>query len=311
MSKKRIAVVALGGNALVKKGETISIPHQVRQVTQAMRNIIPLLKTYDLVITHGNGVQVGSILIRVEEAMGKAYALPLEVCVAESEGEIGYLIEQSLHNVLLEHKISKPVIGLLTEVIVDKNDPAFKHPTKPIGPWYTKKQAEQLQRKGFSMVYEAKRGYRRVVASPLPRKVENTDIIKKLVQNAIVIAVGGGGIPVVKEKNRMRGVPAVIDKDLASACLAKDIKADLLLILTGVKKVCLNYGTKKEQPLSKLTMKQAQFYLKQGHFPEGSMGPKIQAAINFLRNGGKKVVITHPSCVSKAMEGKEGTTITK
>ena len=195
-------MVALGGNALVKQGEEISIPNQLKHITEAMRHIIPLLKEYNIVITHGNGVQVGSILIRVEEALGKAYRLPLEVCVAESEGEIGYLIEQALHNALLEHNISKPVIGLLTEVIVDKNDPAFKKPTKPIGPWYTQEQAKELEKKGFKMVFEVKRGYRRVVASPKPVKVENGNIIKKLIEHAIVIAVGGGGIPVIKEGKR-------------------------------------------------------------------------------------------------------------
>ncbi len=307
--KKRIVVVALGGNALVKKGEQITIANQMKNVSEAMRHLIGILKDYNVIISHGNGIQVGEILIRVEEALGKAYTLPLEVCVAESEGELGYLIEHALHNVLLENHVHKPVISLLTEVIVDKNDPAFKHPTKPIGPWYNKEQAEKMQENGFNMVYEVKRGYRRVVASPTPKKVENSGIIKKLVRDAIVIAVGGGGIPVIKEGNRMKGVSAVIDKDLASACLAKDIKADLLLILTGVKNVYLNYGTNKEQPLSKLTIKQAQQYLKEGHFPEGSMGPKIQAAINFLKHGGKKVIITSPSCVEKALRGKEGTTI--
>lgn len=311
MQKKRSAVVALGGNALVKKGERISIPNQLKNVQEAMKNLLPIFQEYNTIISFGNGIQVGSILLRVEESLGKAYALPLEVCVAESEGEIGYLIEQALHKVLLMHHIRKPVVNLLTEVIVNKNDPAFKHPTKPIGPWYTKKQAQQLLKKGFKMVYEVRRGYRRVVASPKPLKVENSNIIKKLVRDAIVIAVGGGGIPVIKEHNSMRGVPAVIDKDLASACLARDIKADLFLILTGVKKVYLNYRTKKEKPLSQLTIKQAQNYLKQGHFPEGSMGPKILAAINFLKQGGKKVIITCPSCVSKALQGKEGTTITK
>lgn len=309
MSKKRIAVIALGGNALVKKGEEISIANQLKHVTQAMRHIIPLLKEYNIVITHGNGVQVGSILIRVEEALGKAYSLPLEVCVAESEGEIGYLIEQALHNALLEKNISKPVIGLLTEVLVNKNDPAFKHPTKPIGPWYTEEQAKEMKKKGFMMINEVKRGYRRVVASPQPMKVENSNIIKKLVEHAIVIAVGGGGIPVIKEGKKMKGVPAVIDKDLASARLAQDLKADLLLILTGVNKVCLNYGTKNEQPLSKLTIKQARQYLKEGHFPEGSMGPKIKAAIQFLQHGGKKVIITSPSKVQQALQGKEGTIV--
>ena len=303
-------MVALGGNALTKKGEKISIAHQLKHVTEAMQCLLPLLKQYNVVITYGNGVQVGSILIRVEEALGKAYTLPLEVCVAESEGEIGYLIEQAVHNVLLQHRISKPIVNLLTEVIVNKNDPAFKHPTKPIGPWYTKRQAQQLQKKGFEMVHEVKRGYRRVVASPKPVKVENANIIKKLVRDAIVIAVGGGGIPVVKGHNKMRGIPAVIDKDLASACLARDIKADLLLILTGVKKVSLSYGTKKEKPLSKLTIKHAQHYLKQGHFPEGSMGPKIEAAIKFLKHSGKKVIITSPYQVKKALQGKEGTIIT-
>lgn len=311
MSKKRIAVIALGGNALVNpKEKNSSISSQLKHVERALEPLFPLIKSHHVVICFGNGYQVGNILLRVEASLGKAYALPLEVCVAESEGEIGYLIEQALHNLLLKHHFTKPIVNLLTEVIVDPRDPSFKHPTKPIGPWYTRKQADRMKKKGFQMIHEAKRGYRRVVASPAPLNIENAPIIKQLLQHAIIIAVGGGGIPVIKERKKFRGASAVIDKDLAAARLAQDIGADFLLILTATNKVCLNYGKKNEQPLSTLTAKQAKHYLKEGHFPEGSMGPKIQAAINFLHHGGRKVIITSPSSASRALQGKDGTVIT-
>ena len=248
----------------------------------------------------------------MEEALGKAYTLPLEVCVAESEGEIGYLIEQTLQNKLTQHHKKHPVVSLLTQVIVDKKDPLFHHPTKPIGPWYTKAQAQKIQKKGLHMAEIEPGKFRRVVPSPRPIKIDDVEIIKDLLRkDAIVIAAGGGGIPVYEERGKLKGIAAVIDKDLASACLAKAVHADLFLILTGVKKVALNYGRKNQKNLSKLSIKEASKYLKEGHFPEGSMGPKIEASIDFLKHGGKKVIITHPSVVRQALQGKEGTQIMK
>ena len=309
---KRI-VVALGGNALTKKGEKISIKNQLKHIDNAVNDIVTLAKQgHELVITHGNGPQVGNILIRVEEALGKAYNLPLEVCVAESEGELGYLIEQTLQNKLMQQHIKRPVVSLLTQVIVDKKDPHFKKPTKPVGPFYTKAQALRLQKKGLKMINDAGRGWRRVVPSPRPVKIDDVNIIATLMKKkVIVIAAGGGGIPVVKERGKLRGVAAVVDKDWASVCLAQAVKADTLLILTGVKKVALNFGTKKQVLLKTISVKEAQKYMKEGHFAEGSMLPKIAAAVDFIKKGGKEVIITCPSCVKNALQGREGTRITK
>lgn len=305
-------LIALGGNAILKKGEKPSISNQFENTEKALSHIVNIIKRNKVVITHGNGPQVGNILIRVEEALKEAYPIPLEVCVAESQGEMGYMIEQTLINLFKKHRISKPVVSILTQVLVDKKDPAFRKPTKPIGPFYTKKQGEVLKRKGLTIVEDAGRGYRRVVPSPKPIKIIEAKVIEKLLnQKIIVIAAGGGGIPVCKKYNELQGIEAVIDKDLASSCLAKTIKADTLINLTGINKVALNYGKKTQINLSKMTLKEAKKYLKQGHFPPGSMGPKIQAAIEFLTKGGKRVIITSPEKLEKALKGKDGTLITK
>lgn len=307
---KKIAVIALGGNALEKKGEKLTVASQLKQVEKAAESIISISRTYNVITTFGNGPQVGSILIRSEEALGKTYSLPLEVCVAESEGEIGFMIELALQNKLRLHHKSKPVISLLSLVEVDKHDPAFKKPTKPIGPWYTSKQAIHLKKQGMPLVFVPGRGFRRIVPSPLPKKVDDALLIKKLAQSgAIVIAAGGGGIPVTRENGKLKGVAAVIDKDRASACLAKAVKAELLLILTDVDKVYLNYLAKNKKPISVLTAGEAKKLLKQNQFPQGSMGPKIEAAIDFLVNGGKKVIITSPERASLAIKGRSGTLI--
>ena len=230
--------------------------------------------------------------------------------VAETEAEIGYIIEQSLRNELQKMKVNKPVISILTQVLVNKDDKAFKNPTKFIGPFYNKKQAEKLKRKGMRIQPDPRGGYRRVVASPLPLKILEADVIKKIISNTIVIAAGGGGIPVYKQGDKLKGIEAVIDKDLASSVLASDIKADLFLILTDVSYVYLNFKTKAQQKLKKINLKQAEKYLRQGQFPEGSMGPKIKAAINFLKKNRKsKVIITSPDKIEKALKGKEGTLI--
>jgi carbamate kinase len=269
-----------------------------------MKYIADLSKKSRLVITHGNGPQVGNILIRVESALGKAYSLPLSICVAESEGEMGYMIEQTLHNELHGRQ---PVVSVLTQVLVNKKDPAFKRPTKPIGPFYSKIRAQVLRKK-FPMIEDAGRGWRRVVASPKPLKIVESETIEKLIKNnIIVIAAGGGGIPVFLKKGRLHGIDAVIDKDLASACLANSINANELILLTGEKYVYLNYGKKQQKPIKKMNAKQAKHFMKQGHFAEGSMKPKIEAAVLFLEKGkGKKVLITAPDFL-----GRGGTIITK
>lgn len=305
-------VVALGGNSLIKKGEKPTISNQFKNAKKTMEYLIPLIKNKNkLVITHGNGPQVGNILIRVEESLGKAYKIPLEVCVAESQGELGYMIEQSLQNVLTKNKIKIPVISILTQVIVDKKDSAFKNPTKPIGPFYSKAQAQKLKKKGFKIVEQIGRGWRKVVASPKPKSIDDVKIIDVLLRNkSIVIAAGGGGVPIVKDKGKiLHGAPAVIDKDLASACLANSIKAKTLIILMNEPNAYLNYKKPNQKPIKSLTLKEASKLLKEGQFPKGSMGPKIEAAINFIKKGGKQTIITSPSHIQKALIGKGGTII--
>lgn len=305
-------LVALGGNALLKKGERISIGKEFENVSKVMKELAELAKKHELVITHGNGPQVGAALIRVEQALGKTYALPLEILVAETEAEIGYIIEQTLRNELRKLKSKKPVVSILTEVVVDKKDKAFKNPTKFIGPYYTKKQAKRLIRKGIKIKPDPRGGYRRVVASPKPLKIVEASIIKKLIKDSVVIAAGGGGIPVYYERGKLKGIEAVIDKDLASSVLASDIHADLFLILTDVENVYLNFRSSKQKKITKMNLKEAVEYSKQGHFGEGSMFPKITAAINFLKKNNKgKVIITNPKNLKKALKGKKGTLMVK
>ena len=297
-----LIVIALGGNALLKRGEKLSIGTQEKNVRAAVKSIKNITKKHHAVVTFGNAPQVGNIMIQVESALGKAYPVPLHVAVAESEGEIGYLLVQALHN-----ELKKPVVSILTQVIVDKNDAAFKNPTKPIGPYYSKKEMTILREKGYSMK-KINGGYRRVVASPKPIKIIEAPVIKKLTSmNVIAIAAGGGGIPVYK-KHGLHGIDAVIDKDLASACLAKSIGAQLLLILTDVPCAYINYGKKNQKELRKLSIKEAKKLLKEGHFPAGSMGPKIQASIEFAESGGK-AIITNFASLKKAMKGKAGTIV--
>ena len=302
---KKTVVIALGGNAITTKREKGSYQEIKRNVKEVCKHIAKLTKIYNLVIVSVSGPQVGNLVIQNELAKSKVPSMPLHVLDAELEGELGYIIEQELGNIT-----NIPITTILTRVLINKKDRLFRHPTKPIGPFYSKKQAEVLRKKGLKMINDADRGYRRVVPSPKPIRIIEADVIRRLLKKNInVIAAGGGGIPVYKIKNKFKGVDAVIDKDLASACLASEIKADLLLILTGVRKVYLNYNKKNQKSIDKMNIKEAKKYISEGHFPEGSAGPKIQAAINFLNKGGKKVIITSPSCVDKALKGEEGTLI--
>lgn len=304
---KKTVVIALGGNAITTKREKGSYQEIKRNVRKVCKYIALLTRRFNMIIVSGSGPQVGNLVIQNELAKSKTPSMPLHVLDAELEGELGYIIEQELNNLT-----NKPITSIITRVLVNKKDPLFKHPTKPIGPFYSEKQAKVLRKKRLTMINDAGRGYRRVVPSPKPIKVIEVDIIKKLInKNINVVAAGGGGIPVYRKGNKLIGIDAVIDKDLASACLASDIKADLLLILTGVRKVYLDYNKKNQRPINKMNTKEAKKYLKEGHFPEGSMGPKIQAAIKFIEKGGKKVIITYPSYLDKALKGKEGTLIIK
>jgi carbamate kinase len=303
MRRKKTAVVALGGNAITKKGEEDTIARQFANTRESLRGIVELIKDgYNLAITHGNGPQVGNAILRVELARGKAPILPLGICVADTEGGMGYMIEQSLENRLRKERIKREVVTIVTQVIVDKDDPSIKKPTKFIGQFYPKEEAKRLAKQNGWMVREDRgKMWRRVVPSPIPLEIVEKKTIKTLVENGIiVISAGGGGIPVyVEDDGRLEGVDAVIDKDRASAVLARDIGAQLLLILTEVEKVALNYGTLLQQDLDRFTVEEAKKYLAERHFPPGSMGPKIEAAIQFLEAGGKQVIITS---ISKAYD---------
>ena len=297
-------VIALGGNALMQKGQEETKQTIVKNIQKSVQQLTVLLDKYQVVLTFGNGPEVGLLLLQNEIAKSKIPQMPLDVLGAQTQGYLGYLLEQQIMKVT-----SKPVITLVTQVLVDKKDKAFSHPTKPIGPYYTKVQRDKLK-KQFPLVEQTGKGWRRVVASPTPLRVLPSKTISNLMKDHIVIAVGGGGIPVIKEKNKYLGVEAVIDKDLASAELAKEIQADTLIILTDVSYVYINYKQVNQKELKKVTLKQLHSYLEQGHFEQGSMLPKVQAAINFLTLGGKQVIITSLNDISLALQGKKGTIIT-
>jgi carbamate kinase len=314
----KTAVIALGGNAILRANEEGTKEEQYANLQKTCTYLAQLIKEgYDIVFTHGNGPQVGNIVLQNELAKFKIPPMPLDVCVAESEGEIGYLFQQVLTNQLMKIGIQKTVVSILTQVVVDKNDPAFKNPTKPIGYYYSREKAFQLiKEKGWKMVEDASRGgWRRVVPSPRPVEIVEKEAIMQLVfsgknSKIVVIAAGGGGIPVIRTENGYEGVSAVVDKDLAASILASSIKEELFIMLTDVDKVALNFNTPLQKNLSCLTLRDAKRYLKEGHFPPGSMGPKIEAAIHFLEHGGKKVIITNPENLLKAIQGEAGTHIT-
>ncbi len=314
MNKK--AVLALGGNAIIQPGQKGTIAEQFKNTRESLGGIVELIRQgYQLAITHGNGPQVGNLLIQQMAGMEKGIApLPLGVLNAATEGTMGYMIEQSLQNKLIKSGIDKEVITIASQVLVDKNDPSIQNPTKPVGPFYTKEQAETLKAEyGWTIVEDAGRGYRQVVPSPIPVEIIPFHTIKNLVEEGkIVIACGGGGIPVYREADgSLEGVDAVIDKDFASGLLAKEIDADLLVILTGVDRVAINFGKENQQDLESLSVSEAKKYLDEGQFPKGSMGPKIAAAIRFIEEGGNKVLITSIERIVDAFEGKTGTIITR
>jgi carbamate kinase len=310
----RLAVIAIGGNSLIKDKEHQTVQDQYQAVAETCSHIAGLIEEgYNLVITHGNGPQVGFILIRSELASHVLHPVPLDSCGADTQGAIGYHIQRALRNEFRERGIDKHVATVITQVLVDRNDPAFQKPSKPIGPFYEKDKAEKYRaEQGWSVVEDAGRGYRRVVASPLPVEILEEEAIRVLAEAGfVVVAVGGGGVPVTRnEDGDLEGAAAVIDKDLASGLLASNIGADDLVISTAVEKVALNFGTPDEQPLSKMTVEEARKYLEEGHFAPGSMKPKIETAIQFLEKGGKRVVISSPEFLVQAVRGERGTTIT-
>ncbi len=315
MSNK-LAVVAVGGNSLITDKNHPDVPHQWDAVRETCRHLADMVEDgWTLVVTHGNGPQVGYILRRNELAAHEVHPTPLDVIGADTQGSIGYMLQQALRNELNSRGIDKPVVSVVTQVLVDREDPGFKNPTKPIGSFLEEEDARKFEAEGWQVVEDAGRGWRRVVASPIPLEVVEQDAIQTLTNAGnIVIAVGGGGIPVVQnpkgELRELSGVYAVIDKDRASALLAQQIQADLLLISTAVEKVALNFGKPDEKWLDHMTLAEAKQYLAEGkHFAKGSMAPKIEAVINFLEAGGKKALITDPANIARALKGETGTFI--
>ncbi|MGB9789983.1 MAG: carbamate kinase [Thermotoga caldifontis] len=308
---KKLAVVAIGGNAVNRPGEKPTAENMFSAVEEAMGYLVDMLDEFDIVITHGNGPQVGNILIQQEMAKDIIPPFPIDVNDAQTQGSLGYMIVQSLRNQLSKRNLRREVAALITQIIVDKNDEAFKKPSKPVGPFYSEEEAKKLMaEKGWIMKEDAGRGWRRVVPSPKPLDIVEKEVIKLLLKNdVIVVAAGGGGIPVINEDGRLKGVEAVIDKDRASALLAIEIDADELIILTGVEKVALNYGKPNQVYLDRLTVEEATRYLKEGHFPSGSMGPKIEAAIDFVTTTGKTCLITDMKKLKEALSGRTGTRI--
>lgn len=308
-------VIALGGNALQESGTPATAEAQLDIVKKTSAYIAKISeKGYEVAIAHGNGPQVGRILLASETASSVTPAMPFDVCGAMSQGYIGYHIQQALKYELMKKNKNIPVVTLVTQVVVDKDDPAFHNPTKPIGPFYTEGEAKEIAaQKGYVMKEDAGRGWRRVVASPKPVKIVELDSVKRLWDSTIVITVGGGGIPVIeKEDGSLEGIAAVIDKDLAAERLAEDVGADVLMILTEVEKVSINYKKPNQEDLSYITVAKAEKYIEEGHFAPGSMLPKIQAAVSFAKSSpGKKAIITSLYKAVDALEGKAGTVITQ
>ncbi|UCF62813.1 MAG: carbamate kinase [bacterium] len=314
MKKKKTIVVALGGNAISHQFEEGNIHQQFANTRQSLNGVVQLIaEGYQVLVTHGNGPQVGNALIRVEESRHLVPVLPLGVIVADTEGGMGYMVEQCLQNKLHDRNITREIATIITQILVDPEDPSITNPTKFVGPIYSEDKVEELRKRpGWILKEDKGRGWRRVVPSPIPKEIVGKKVIRLLLDNDIlVIAAGGGGIPVyINQKNGWyEGIDAVIDKDLASAVLARDVLAEELLIITAVEKVALNWGKPDQTFLDRITLAEARNYLAEGHFPSGSMGPKIQAAINFLEAGGEKVTITSIEKSVEAVKDGGGTII--
>jgi carbamate kinase len=305
-------VISLGGNALIRRGEKGTIEEQFDHTEACMKQISKMVKQgTSVVITHGNGPIVGNIVIRNESARNTVPPMPLYICDADAEGGIGFMIQQTLYNQLRRIDAAREVVTVITQVVVDRDDPAFLNPTKPIGPFYSAEEAGVLATtKRWKLMEDSGRGYRRVVPSPGPVRIIETNIIKRLaLDGVIVIAAGGGGVPVVEEGQELRGIDAVIDKDLTTSLLARCIRAERIINLTQVDRVYLNFGKEDQKGLREATLEEIRKYREEGHFPAGSMGPKINAAVEFLEAGGKEVLITSPELIGEAEEGRAGTRI--
>ena len=309
---QRIAI-ALGGNALLKKGEKGTYEEQFKNARKTAERIADLVELgYDIVLTHGNGPQVGALLVQNDAAKDEIPPMPMDVLNAETQGLIGYMIQNSLKNVLLDRGVDRKVATIVTQVVVREDDPAFQNPTKYVGPYYTEEEAKRLMReKDWAIKPDPRGGWRRVVPSPVPIDIIEKDVILAMLKESIIpITVGGGGIPVVKKGSKYYGVEAVIDKDLASSLVAKLVDADMFIILTDVENVMLNYGKPDQVPLRKVKVGELERYYNEGQFPAGSMGPKVKAMLNFLNNGGKIGIIAHLDKLLEAVELRSGTIIT-
>lgn len=311
MAKKGVAVVAVGGNSLIKDEAHKTVRDQYEAGFESMSHIVSMIEDgWDVVISHGNGPQVGFILRRSELSRHELHEVPLDYCGADSQGSIGYMFVQALHNIFRERGLQKNVVAVVTQTIVDLKDKAFQNPTKPIGSFMDEKTAkDKAAKEGWTVVEDAGRGWRRVVASPIPQRIVEASAIQNLIKAGfVVVGVGGGGIPVVeKENGDLIGVEAVIDKDFGSSVLANMINADLFVISTAVEKVAINFNKPNQQWLDRMTVSQAKAYMAEGHFAKGSMLPKIQAILNFLEHGGKQALITNPENISRALKGETGT----
>ncbi len=312
---RKLAVIAIGGNSLIKDNTRVRVEDQYEAAKETCYHIVDMIEQgWDVAIGHGNGPQVGFILRRSEIAHKVAgmHEVPLDVCGADTQGAIGYALQQNLQNEFRRRGIKKQAATVVTQVVVDRNDPSFQNPTKPIGGFMTEEEARRrAQEEGWVVVEDAGRGWRRVVASPLPQRIVELDAVKQLLYAGIItITVGGGGIPVIEdEEGNLKGVAAVIDKDYAASLLARSIGADLFLISTAVEKVYLNYNKPDQRPIDVMTVSEAKRYIAEGHFAKGSMLPKIEAIIWFLEAGGKEAIITNPENIARALQGETGTRI--
>ena len=312
----KTVVIAIGGNSLISDSGHQSVSDQYDAAAQTCVHIASMLKEEDLrlVVTHGNGPQVGFILRRSELAAPELHMVPLDSCVADTQGALGYQLQRAMHNEFRRRGVARTAVTVVTQVLVDTNDPALDKPNKPIGSFMSQEQAESHRVKdGWALVEDSGRGWRRVVASPQPKAILELDAVKSLLDAGfVVVAGGGGGIAVVEdERGDLSGVPAVIDKDLASSLMARQLKAELLIISTAVEKVCLNYGKPDQKSLSTMTLAEARQYIREGHFKPGSMLPKVQAVVDFLEGGGHEAIITDPEHLAAAIAGKAGTRVTR
>ncbi len=310
---KRV-VIALGGNAILQRGQRGTYEEQRENVMETAGQIVDMIERgYEVVITHGNGPQVGALLLHMDagQQLYGIPAQPMDVAGAMTQGQIGYMIQQALLNELRKRGIERPVATIVTQTVVDKDDPAFQHPSKPVGPFYDEETAKKLaEEKGWTVVEDAGRGWRRVVPSPDPRCHVEAPVIVNLVEKGfIVIASGGGGVPVIEEDGQLKGVEAVIDKDLAGERLAEEVKADIVMILTDVNGAAVNYGKENERWLERVTVNELKRYYDEGHFKRGSMGPKVLAAMRFVEWGGERAVIAVLDKAVEALEGKTGTQV--